>query len=55
MRQPTELDKILTGDKNKVISKMYKCLLKIFTEDETVKTQMVRWAEILNRTIMMDE
>lgn len=38
MKVYTELDKILVGDKNKVISRIYKIALKNYTQEEVVKT-----------------
>lgn len=35
---------VLLGDNYKIISKMYKLLLKWFTIDELVKEQMIKWA-----------
>lgn len=45
MKHYTEIDKILLGEKTKIISKIYKILLKEYTADESIKTQMVKWAE----------
>lgn len=41
----------MLGSKEKIISKLYKILLGCYAEDETVKVQMVRWAEDLNKSI----
>lgn len=50
-----ELDKILLGEKTKIISKLYRYLLTVFTADESVKIQMINLAENFNRVIMMCE
>lgn len=42
---------MLLGGEEKLMSKLYKCLLNWYTESETVKIQMIRWAEIFNRNI----
>lgn len=55
MKQYTELDEILLGNRSKLISKLYKYGLKEFTLEEAGKTQMVRWAENINRPIMLEE
>lgn len=55
MKQYTDLDKILVGDRSKIISKLYQYCLKVYTLDESVKIQMVRWVENINRPIMMEE
>lgn len=39
LKQPLDLDKILSGENSKLISRIYKWLLKRFTEEEVVKTQ----------------
>lgn len=39
-----DLENYWLGDGVKLISKIYKMLLKWYTEDEMVKDQMVRWA-----------
>lgn len=49
----TELEEILLGEKKKIISKLYKCLLRWYTEDETIKTQMVQWAQNFNNHILL--
>lgn len=50
-KEDSELEKVLTGGKEKVISKIYKVLLGWYTEDETVKVQMISWAENFNKNI----
>lgn len=55
MKQPSELNKIFMGVKNKLIAKIYKWFLDHYMEDKSVKVQMVRSEENLNRTVMMDE
>lgn len=54
-RKLSGLDQCLTGETNKLISKLYKICLKDYTHNEAVKTQMVRWAENFNKPIMMQE
>lgn len=41
MKQYMELDEILVGKPDKIISKLYKYCLKLYTQDEAVKVQMV--------------
>lgn len=55
MKKYTELDELLVGDRKKIIAKIYKLGFKNYTQDEFVKVQMIRWAENLNRTIIMEE
>lgn len=52
--QLTDLETILVGDDIKVISKIYKTLLRWFTMDEQVKEQMIKWALSVNSEIEMD-
>lgn len=41
----TEIEEALIGGKEKLISKLYKILLRWYMEEGTVKVQMIRWAE----------
>lgn len=50
-KEDSELEKVLTGGKEKVISKIYKVLLGWYTEDETVKVQVISWAENFKKNI----
>lgn len=50
----TELEIVLLGRKEKIISKLYKILLGWFTKEETVKTQMFRWAEDFKKNIAFE-
>lgn len=43
------------GDSYKIISKLYKLLLKWFTKNEAVKEQMIKWAININSEIEMDQ
>lgn len=40
--QMTELETLLMGEPTKIVSKIYKLLLKWYTEDEFVKEQMIK-------------
>lgn len=51
----TELETILIGDPYKIISKTYNFLLKMYTADEQVKDQMIKWALNVNAAIEMDQ
>lgn len=55
MRENIDFDKILLGEKDKILSKLYKNLLRNFTADEIIKIQMIRWMENFKRTVTMEE
>lgn len=42
LKQFTDIDQILVGEKTKVISKIYKALLKEYTADELIRKQMIK-------------
>lgn len=48
------LEELLLGEKEKLISKIYQTLLSWHTEDETVKVQMIRWAEDFKRNVFFE-
>lgn len=51
----SELETILIEEEHKVISKIYKILLKWDTINELVKEQMTKWAINVNSEIMFDQ
>lgn len=55
MVNKVELDEILLAKRSKIMSKLYKYCLKEYTRDEIIKLQMIRWAENINRQIMLEE
>lgn len=55
MKTYTELDEVLAGDKKNVIARIYKIAVKNYTQDGAVKIQMTKWAENINRVILMEK
>lgn len=51
----TELESILIGDPSKMISKIYKLLIKWYTADEQVKEFMITWLLNANVEIEMEK
>lgn len=45
------MEEIFLDDKGKIVSKMYKCLIRIYTR-RNLKIQMIRWAENVNENIL---
>lgn len=45
------MEEIFLDDKGKIVSKMYKCLIRIYTR-RNFKIQMIRWAENVNENIL---
>lgn len=54
-KERTELETILMGDTCKMISKIYKSLLKWYTADEYVKEFMLTWSLNANVEIQMEQ
>lgn len=54
-QQKTKLENVLLGDKNKMISNIYKILLESHTADEAVKEQMIKWSINCNIGIMTEQ
>lgn len=50
-----ELENILIEGEGKIISKVYKLLLKWYAADERVKEQMIKWAINTNAEIGIDQ
>lgn len=53
--QYVDLDKIWFEGTSKMIFKLYKYCIRMFTADESIKVQMLSWANNLGRVITMDE
>lgn len=53
-KKNSEIEEILLGDEKKIISKLYKCLIRWYAEDETIKVQMIRWAEDFKENILYE-
>lgn len=54
-KQETELELILLGDSEKLISKLYKLILNWYAADEHIKECMIKWALNVNAEIELDE
>lgn len=53
-RDLSELEQILIGENQKVISKLYKWLLRWETIEEQIKSQMIKWAINVNADIELE-